>query len=70
VLSKLIDPQSVAVVGASTTYEMYYCLFQQAGVIETSSVREMFDVAKALATQPMARGGRVLVVTDSDGMGI
>ncbi len=69
-LSKLIDPQSVAVVGASATYEMYHGLFQQAGVIEASSVREMFDMAKALATQPTPRGGRVLVVTDSGGMGI
>jgi acyl-CoA synthetase (NDP forming) len=44
---------------------MYHGLFQQAGVIEASSVREMFDMAKALATQPTPRGGRVLVVTDS-----
>ncbi len=30
----------------------------------------MFDMAKALATQPTPRGRRVLVVTDSGGMGI
>ncbi|MGC9051449.1 acetate--CoA ligase family protein [Pyrobaculum sp.] len=52
------------------TYEMYHGLFKQAGAIEASSVREMFDMAKALATQPTPRGGRVLVVTDSGGMGI
>jgi acyl-CoA synthetase (NDP forming) len=52
------------------TYEMYRGLFQQAGVVEASSVREMFDMAKALATQPTPRGGRVLVVSDSGGMGI
>ncbi|ABL87662.1 CoA-binding domain protein [Pyrobaculum islandicum DSM 4184] len=52
------------------TYEMYHGLFQQAGVIEASSVREMFDMAKALAYQPIPRGKRVLVVTDSGGMGI
>jgi Acyl-CoA synthetase (NDP forming) len=30
----------------------------------------MFDMAKALATQPTPRGRRVLVVSDSGGMGI
>lgn len=52
------------------TYEMYHGLFKQAGAIEASSVREMFDMAKALATQPTPRGPRVLVVTDSGGMGV
>jgi acyl-CoA synthetase (NDP forming) len=51
-------------------YEMYRGLFQQAGVVEASSVREMFDMARALATQPTPRGRRVLVVSDSGGMGI
>lgn len=54
----------------SGTYEMYRGLFKQAGIIEASSVREMFDMAKALATQPIPRGNRVLIVTDSGGMGI
>ncbi|MEM1597547.1 MAG: acetate--CoA ligase family protein [Pyrobaculum sp.] len=52
------------------TYEMYHGLFKQAGIIEASSVREMFDMAKALAVQPIPRGKRVLVVSDSGGMGI
>lgn len=52
------------------SYEMYHGLFQQAGVIEASSVREMFDMAKALAMQPTPRGRRTLVLTDSGGMGI
>lgn len=51
-------------------YEVYRGAFRQAGLIESNSVREMFDLAKALATQPLPRGRRVLVLTDSGGMGI
>ena len=51
-------------------YEMYRGMFRQAGLIEANSVREMFDLAKALATQPLPRGRRVLVLTDSGGMGV
>lgn len=51
-------------------YEVYRGVFRQAGIIEANSVREMFDLAKALATQPLPRGRRVLVLTDSGGMGI
>ncbi|WP_291766027.1 acetate--CoA ligase family protein [Caldivirga sp. UBA161] len=51
-------------------YEIYRGAFRQAGLIEANSVREMFDLAKALATQPLPRGRRVLVLTDSGGMGI
>lgn len=51
-------------------YETYRGLFRQAGVIEASGVREMFDMAKALAMQPLPRGRRVLVVSDSGGMAI
>jgi acyl-CoA synthetase (NDP forming) len=52
------------------SYEMYRGLFRQAGIIEAANLRDMFDMAKALATQPLPRGGRVLVLTDSGGMGI
>ncbi|MCC6020054.1 MAG: acetate--CoA ligase family protein [Thermoproteaceae archaeon] len=52
------------------SYDMYRGLFSQAGIIEASSVREMFDMAKALAMQPIPRGSRVLVVTDSGGLAI
>ncbi|MBP1448710.1 MAG: CoA-binding protein [Thermoproteus sp.] len=52
------------------SYEMYRALFRQAGIIEASNLRDMFDMAKALAMQPLPRGNRVLVITDSGGMGI
>ncbi len=45
-------------------------LFEQAGVIRTNTLEEMFDVAALLATQPPPRGARVGVVTNAGGPGI
>lgn len=45
-------------------------LFEQAGVIRTNTLEEMFDVAALLATQPAPRGPRVGVVTNAGGPGI
>jgi acetyl coenzyme A synthetase (ADP forming)-like protein len=45
-------------------------LFAQAGVIRTSTLEELFDVAALLATQPVPAGPRVGVVTNAGGPGI
>jgi acyl-CoA synthetase (NDP forming) len=45
-------------------------LFDQAGVIRTNTLEEMFDVAALLATQPPPEGTRVGVVTNAGGPGI
>jgi acetyl coenzyme A synthetase (ADP forming)-like protein len=45
-------------------------LFEQAGVIRTSTLQELFDVAALLATQPVPAGPRVGVVTNAGGPGI
>jgi acetyl coenzyme A synthetase (ADP forming)-like protein len=45
-------------------------LFEQAGVIRTETLEEMFDVVSLLATQPVPRGPRVGVVTNAGGPGI
>jgi acetyl coenzyme A synthetase (ADP forming)-like protein len=45
-------------------------LFEQAGVIRTNTLGEMFDVVALLATQPPPRGPRVGVVTNAGGPGI
>lgn len=45
-------------------------LFDQAGVIRTSTLEELFDVAALLATQPVPPGPRVGVVTNAGGPGI
>jgi acetyl coenzyme A synthetase (ADP forming)-like protein len=45
-------------------------LFEQAGVIRTSTLEELFDVAALLATQPVPTGPRVGIVTNGGGPGI
>lgn len=45
-------------------------LFQQAGVIRTETLAEMFDVASLLANQPPPRGDRVAIITNAGGPGI
>jgi len=45
-------------------------LFDQAGVIRTSTLEELFDVATLLAHQPLPRGRRVAILTNAGGPGI
>jgi acyl-CoA synthetase (NDP forming)/GNAT superfamily N-acetyltransferase len=43
-------------------------LFRQAGVIRADTLEEMFDVATLLAHQPLPRGGRVAIISNSGGV--
>jgi acetyltransferase len=43
---------------------------KQAGALRAASIEELFDLARALATQPPPRGRRLLVVTNGGGLGI
>jgi acyl-CoA synthetase (NDP forming) len=45
-------------------------LFEQAGVIRTETLEDLFDVVSLLATQPVPKGPRVGVVTNAGGPGI
>jgi acetyl coenzyme A synthetase (ADP forming)-like protein len=45
-------------------------LFEQAGVIRTDTLHELFDVASLLTKQPIPPGGRVAIVTNAGGPGI
>lgn len=45
-------------------------LFEQAGVIRTATLEELFDVASLLSLQPVPPGPRVGVVTNAGGPGI
>jgi acyl-CoA synthetase (NDP forming)/RimJ/RimL family protein N-acetyltransferase len=44
-------------------------LFRQAGVTRVDTLEQLFDVAQALATQPLPRGRRVAVVGNAAGPG-
>jgi acetyl coenzyme A synthetase (ADP forming)-like protein len=45
-------------------------LFAQAGVIRTTTLKEMFDVATVLATQPTPAGRRVAILSNAGGPAI
>lgn len=52
------------------SYKIYEAAFEQSGVILTKSLEELMDCAKALAYQPPAPEGNVVVVTNGGGAGI
>ncbi len=54
-----------AVAQSDTNVEM---LFRQAGVIRADTLEEMFDVAVLLAQQPLPRGNRVGIISNSGGV--
>jgi acetyl coenzyme A synthetase (ADP forming)-like protein len=45
-------------------------LFEQAGVVRTNTIEEMFDVTRLLARQPLPPGRRVAILTNAGGPGI
>ncbi len=49
------------------SYTAYLSAFQKAGVIVAESAQELFDIANALAIQPLPRGNKVTIVTNSGG---
>ncbi len=54
-----------AVAQSDTNVDM---LFRQAGVIRADTLEEMFDVAVLLASQPLPRGDRVAIISNSGGV--
>ncbi len=44
--------------------------YHQSGIIRAQNFEEMFDMAKALALQPPAKGNRVLMITNGGGLGV
>jgi acyl-CoA synthetase (NDP forming) len=44
--------------------------YKQSGTIRVDNFEHMFDMAKALAMQPPAKGDRVLMVTNGGGLGV
>lgn len=56
-----------ALAGSDVAYEV---AFRQAGVLRARSMTELFDLAAAFATQPVPKGKRVAIVTNSGGPGI
>lgn len=52
------------------TDRIYDAAFESAGIIRVKSIGEFFDVARALANQPPAKGDRIAVITSGGGFGV
>ena len=52
------------------SYTIYKAAFEQSGVLEARSMRQLFNYAKALAMQKPAKGDRVAIVTNGGGAGV
>jgi acetyl coenzyme A synthetase (ADP forming)-like protein len=48
----------------------YSAAFKQSAVLRASSMEDMFDMAAAFSNQPLPKGNRIAVVTNSGGPGI
>ena len=55
---------------AATPLITQEALFEQAGIIATTSLGELIDVAALLACQPLPAGNRVAVVSNAGGAGV
>jgi len=54
----------------ASSYAVYAGAFRQAGIIQVEFLEDLFNSAKALSTQPPARGDRVAILTNSGGPGV
>ncbi len=52
------------------SYSIYEAAFEQSGVLNAKSMRQLFNYAKALAMQPPAKGDRIGIVTNGGGAGV
>ncbi len=50
--------------------EIYSGAFKQTGILEAGNWEELFDFAKALASQPLPAGNKLAVITDGGGFGV
>ncbi len=50
--------------------EIYSAAFKQAGIIRVQTIEEMFDYARALATQPLMKSNKIAIITDGGGFGV
>lgn len=65
--SKAAKSHTGALTGSNAIYE---AAFRQSGVIRAKDTTEMFDFAKAFATQPLPKGKRMAIVTMAGGPGV
>ena len=64
---RAVSSHTGALAGSDVAFE---AAVRQAGAVRARSVEELFDLARCLASQPLPRGRRLLVVTNGGGLGV
>jgi acetyl coenzyme A synthetase (ADP forming)-like protein len=65
--ARAVSSHTGALAGSDRAFD---AAVKQAGAVRVRTVEELFDVARALASQPLPRGRRLLIVTNGGGLGI
>ncbi|HSE93926.1 MAG TPA: acetate--CoA ligase family protein [Methylomirabilota bacterium] len=65
--ARAVSSHTGALAGSDTAFD---AALRQAGVVRARSIEELFDLARALETQPLPSGRRLLVVSNGGGLGI
>jgi acetyltransferase len=64
---RAVSSHTGALAGSDVAFD---AAIRQAGAVRARSVEELFDLARSLASQPLPRGRRLLVVTNGGGLGV
>jgi acetyl coenzyme A synthetase (ADP forming)-like protein len=65
--ARAVSSHTGALAGSDRAFQ---AAIRQAGALRVRNIEELFDVARALETQPLPRGRRLLVMTNGGGLGI
>ncbi len=65
--ARAVSSHTGALAGSDRVFD---AAVKQAGAVRAETVEELFDLARGLASQPLPRGRRILVVTNGGGLGI
>jgi acetyltransferase len=65
--ARAVSSHTGALAGSDAAFD---AAVKQAGAVRARSVEELFDLARALAVQPLPRGRRLLILTNGGGLGI
>jgi acetyltransferase len=65
--ARAVSSHTGALAGSDAAFD---AAVTQAGAVRARTIEELFDLARALESQPLPRGRRLLVVTNGGGLGI
>jgi acetyltransferase len=65
--ARAVSSHTGALAGSDAAFD---AAVKQAGAVRAHTIEELFDLARALESQPLPRGRRLLVVTNGGGLGI